>query len=212
MANFDDKYDAVAWHVKGEGQHWGTLDVHIQRIDDYLGNEELGSYKRNYPSMYNTFVPFQQRDEDGVVREYALFSDYYDQIAVMRLPSCEIIAREAGGFCPVDFYVPYEEASLPQYNEDGSVHFQYFGIPGNFGFVAGCYWGDDWSWKIQYLDLSRIEEGILTREEKFGYIWIPTSMSLKAAIDMSWYEDVIYEGEDDSNHCVAITSGKHYEL
>lgn len=27
---------------------------------------------------------------------------------------------------------------------------------GDFGFVWGCIWGDDSSWKVQYLDLSRI--------------------------------------------------------
>ena len=28
------------------------------------------------------------------------------------------------------------------------------------GFVAGCVWGDDSSWKIEYLDLSKADEGI----------------------------------------------------
>jgi len=26
---------------------------------------------------------------------------------------------------------------------------------GAFGFIWGCVWGDDASWKVQYLDLSR---------------------------------------------------------
>ena len=38
------------------------------------------------------------------------------------------------------------------------------------GFVAGCVWGDDSSWKIQYLDLSEADKGILKRDERFGYI------------------------------------------
>jgi hypothetical protein len=55
--------------------------------------------------------------------------------------------------------------------------------PPDFGFVSGCYWGDDSSWKIQYLDLTKIESGIIKREEKFGYIELPPNLSLKEAID-----------------------------
>lgn len=36
----------------------------------------------------------------------------------------------------------------------------------SFGFVAGCIWGDESTWKVQYLDLSKADEGILTREER----------------------------------------------
>lgn len=56
-------------------------------------------------------------------------------------------------------------------------------FPPDFGFVSGCYWGDDSSWKIQYLDLTKIERGIIKREEKFGYIELPSNLSLKKAID-----------------------------
>jgi hypothetical protein len=41
---------------------------------------------------------------------------------------------------------------------------------GTFGFVWGCVWGDDSSWKVQYLDLSDIQQGQLRREERFGYL------------------------------------------
>ncbi|MCD9188358.1 MAG: hypothetical protein LUM44_18215 [Pyrinomonadaceae bacterium] len=56
-----------------------------------------------------------------------------------------------------------------------------------FGFVAGCIWGDDSSWKIQYLDLSEVEKGILKREERFGYIELSDNVSLKDAISLSGY-------------------------
>lgn len=56
-----------------------------------------------------------------------------------------------------------------------------------FGFVSGCIWADESSWKVQYLDLSRAEEGILVREERFGYIELPEGVRLKDAIDMSVY-------------------------
>ena len=56
-----------------------------------------------------------------------------------------------------------------------------------FGFVAGCVWGDDSSWKIQFLDLSEAEKGIIKRDERFGRIELPSNQSLKEAIDMEYY-------------------------
>ena len=52
----------------------------------------------------------------------------------------------------------------------------------SWGFVAGCHWGDDSSWKIEFLDLSRASEGILKRDWRFGYIELPARVSLKDAI------------------------------
>jgi hypothetical protein len=66
-----------------------------------------------------------------------------------------------------------------------------------FGFVAGCIWGDDSSDKVQYLDLSRADRGIIKREEKFGYIELPPKMRLKDAVDMSLYA---YDEEEYSNY------------
>jgi hypothetical protein len=56
--------------------------------------------------------------------------------------------------------------------------------PPKHAFVSGCYWGDDSSWKIQYLDVSRIDEGIIKRDERFGYIVLPENLSLKNAIQI----------------------------
>jgi hypothetical protein len=49
---------------------------------------------------------------------------------------------------------------------------------GDFGFVWGCVWGDDSSWKVQYLDLSRIQEGLLKRDDRFGYVKLATHPKL----------------------------------
>ena len=54
--------------------------------------------------------------------------------------------------------------------------------PPKHAFVAGCYWGDDTSWKIQYLDVSRIDEGVIKRDERFGYIELPRNLSLRDTI------------------------------
>lgn len=58
-------------------------------------------------------------------------------------------------------------------------------LPPDHGFVAGCVWGDDSRWKVQYLDLSRIDEGIVKREERFGYIELPKTVALRNAIHVN---------------------------
>lgn len=87
------------------------------------------------------------------------------------LDSGEIIAAEEpneSGFCPVGFYVPdwrdvHDGSTLP-----GSTHWDKdLEQPAeNFGFV----WGDDSSWKVQYLDLSQVQSGKITRDDRFGYV------------------------------------------
>ncbi len=66
-----------------------------------------------------------------------------------------------------------------------------------FGFVAGCIWGDDSSYKIQYLDLSKADKGIIKREERFGYIELPEEINLREAITMYEFGN---SSEDYSNH------------
>ena len=58
-----------------------------------------------------------------------------------------------------------------------------------FGFVAGCIWGDDGSWKVQYLDLSEVEKGIIKREERFGYIELLENTSLQEGTIISGYKN-----------------------
>jgi hypothetical protein len=49
-------------------------------------------------------------------------------------------------------------------------------------------WGDDTSWKIQFLDLSRLNEKVLVRDDRFGYIeLLGDAESLPDAIDCSGY-------------------------
>ena len=148
----------------GKG-YWSCLKVHILDKD---GNE-LGSYDRNYHSLYNTFVPFIKNG-----KEYALYSKSYTATRVMSLPDCKDLCGEDPsefGFCPTDFLIPdCEKFDIPKEFE------------GNIGFVAGCVWGDDTSWKIQFLDLSKIEDGIFKRDDRFDYIELCSNDSLKDAI------------------------------
>ncbi len=145
---------------------WKYLEVEV-----LLDGKPAGEYTRNYPNLFNTFVPFVQ--EDGGV--YALYSPKYTATRLMRLPECEDIGGEeqhAAGFCPTGYYVPYRPDR---------------GLVGAWGFVSGCVWGDDSSDKVQYLDLSEAVRGRLQREEKFGYLETPSGMTLKEAVNLDLY-------------------------
>jgi hypothetical protein len=78
-----------------------------------------------------------------------------------------------------------------------------------FGFVAGCVWGDDSAWKLQYLDLSRAAEGILRREERFGYLELPDGITLDRAIDLVDYQS---DPAEDYAHHVRITLSQRFDL
>jgi hypothetical protein len=90
-----------------------------------------------------------------------------------------VIAEETPsemGFCPVGFYVPdwwdlHDESIIP-----GSAHWSedLEWASGEFGFVWGCVWGDDSSWKVQHLDLTEIQSGVIRRTERFGYVELAT--------------------------------------
>lgn len=79
----------------------------------------------------------------------------------------------------------------------------------SFGFVAGCVWGDDSTWKIQYLDLSEAENGIVKRDDRFGYIHLPENQSLKDAIDMYDYG---WDEEDESRNYIRINIMQNFDL
>ena len=154
---------------------WNSNIISIYNDKDV----KIGEYTRHYPSFTEaTFHPFVYKGKD-----YALFSSDYTKTSVMTLPDCKVIAEEPNnsfGFCPVDFYVPID----PRNNESGG-----------FGFVAGCVWGDDSDWKIEFLDLREIEKGIIKRDNSiFGYA-VMAEGRLKDSIiidDYDWTED---EGE-----------------
>ena len=148
---------------------WAQVSVEV--LD---GDLVVGTYDRDY-QMLRTFEPFRQGD-----RHFALVSPHYEATSVMDLQTGEIIAEEEG-FCPVGFYVPdwwdIHERDLERGVLPGSLGWTLdheWPSRGDFGFVWGCIWGDDASWKVQYLDLSRIQQGELRREERFGYTILDT--------------------------------------
>jgi hypothetical protein len=145
---------------------WDT--VHVEVLD---GVTVVAGYDRDY-KMLQTFEPFRQGD-----RMFALVSPQYTATAVLDLHTGTIIASEepdAAGFCPVGFYVPdwwdvHDERMNPDHEWP----------TGDFGFVWGCVWGDDQSWKVQYLDLSAVRDGVIRRDDRFGYVELATNAKLE---------------------------------
>lgn len=153
---------------------WRT--VHVDVLD---GDTVVASYDRDY-DMLRTFEPFRQGD-----RMFALISPQYTATSVMDLHTGEIVAAEephAGGFCPVGFYVPdwwdlHDGKTAP-----GSLYWRpvdHEWPVGDFGFVWGCVWGDDTSWKVQFLDLSAVSDGVIRRDDRFGYLKLATNAKLE---------------------------------
>src|SRR5690606_12111241 len=61
-------------------------------------------------------------------------------------------------------------------------------VTGEFGFVSGCVWGDDWAYKVQFIDLSRLSEGLVTSDERFGYFPLPNNLKLADAVKVSEWD------------------------
>lgn len=183
-----DKYVAVGTPKPNDPGTWDSTIVRVYRRGST--SDELApvcEFERNY-SLLHTFEPFRKNG-----RDFALVSRDYTKTAVIDLISGRIVAEEqestpGSGFCPVGFYVP-DWWDL----HDGSI------IPGSpwwnddhewprepFGFVWGCHWGDDSSWKVQYLDLSGVADGVIKREERFGYLELATTGYLSPSLSPTW--------------------------
>lgn len=194
-----DKYVVETTPFETKPGCWNYILCQIYQRDENKNKTKVGEYIRNYSSMYNTFEPFVK---DG--KEYALISRHYTGTAVISLPDCKVIAEEpkdGSGFCPTGFFVPFY-AENDEHDPDDVEDRQQVGIEdylcdfeyaskviGHFGFVCGCHWGDDSSWKIQYLDLSQIEKGIIKRDSRFGYIELMgSSDSLKDNVKVMLFD------------------------
>lgn len=193
-------------NVKNDDGAWDSSKVSV-----YNGNILIGEYLRNY-GLYGamTFYPFKLGNE-----WYALYSAHYTTTRVMKLYDDKIEDWcgqnvDANGFCPVEIYVPRYRVVKGTFDHDGKPYdFNTYAVDCDyrtedeflrdmpefdseqhmdFGFMCGCIWGDDSSWKIRYIDLSKIPEKVLTVTEKFGYWEMPQQLSLKECIDMSNWE------------------------
>jgi len=182
-------YRVVAKTVPSQPGRWNQTEVSIY-LDEGLIKKRLGSYVRNYPSFgVETWLPFSRGGKD-----YALYSRDYTSTRLMELPSCADIGGEephSVGFCPVEYHIPEIEyfEKVPDPHKSAEFRYELRKAPSDVAFVAGCIWGDDSSWKIQCIDLSQVESGIITRDERFGYIALPSGVSLKNGVNLERNED-----------------------
>jgi len=187
---------------------WDSTKVSIYR-EDLL----IGEYIRNYSSGgHKTFYPFLIDKQ-----WYALYSANYTATRVMKLNDTDIEdwcgeEKSAHGFCPAELYIPcynkfhgkinlVEKISEYDYytfdneyknvndfeNERNQAEFverKYC----DFGFLSGCVWGDDSSWKLRYIDLTKVPEKILEITDKFGYWELPNDKELRDCINFSGWE------------------------
>jgi hypothetical protein len=179
-ANGSYKVVIKSVHPKG---YWGHSEISIFAVDNGGSEHELGGYTRNYPAHgLGTWYPFSRGSKD-----YALYSRDYTSTRLMELPSCKDISGEepgSGGFCPVEYYIPEIDdfKKAPDPNKEGSFVYHAVKEPAQIALVAGCIWGDDSSWKIQCFDISQVESGILTRDERFGYVPMPRGITLAQSV------------------------------
>jgi hypothetical protein len=140
---------------------WECLRVKVLDND----GTQVTEYVRNYYTMYATFCPFTRNGKD-----YLLYSKDYSATSLMELPSATELwseSRDTFGFCPVEFFVPDE---------------------GMFGFLSGCIWGDDSSWKLKCIDLRELEQNKITIFEPFGYCPLGGN-TIRESIQWFYYDD-----------------------
>lgn len=157
-------------------------------------------YVRSYPNYSDsTFAPFTTMDG----KDFALISSDYTRVDVVDLEKGEVIGRTPtyNPFCPVQIYVPHinqwemdwgknfkekypdkehRYELLWNYNDPDDDATDHLGnklpiVATQFAFVAGCYWGDDSSWKIQLIDLRDMTQP--NYYEAFGYISMPRNVT-----------------------------------
>lgn len=165
------------------------------------GSDEIGVYARNFPAFSeDTFEPFELNGS-----WFALYSPDYTSTRVMSLPECSDAGGEepaTNGFCPVEYYVPrYRDLAVTHLSNDRVYSQRKFESeaeeatqpPGyeisygpwrslDVGFIAGCIWGDDSSWKLEVVDLSRAAEGLISRAARFGHVQLANRTPLSEAV------------------------------
>jgi hypothetical protein len=176
------------------------------RVGVFRGEEQVGEYQRGYDELYRTFFPFVRGGVWYALYSAAYTKTSVMRLPECEPVGGE--TDGPGGFCPVDYYVPswrwvrdgklsgcghvtyvehdhehadlHDEAAVRAVSEIGAeadvgpVEFA------PFGFVAGCVWGDDSSWKVQVLDLRDASNPV--RTDALGYFVLPDGMALRDAV------------------------------
>lgn len=109
----------------------------------------------------------------------------------------------SGRFCPAVFHVPdvldiLDEKDLQEFKDhqnDTEEDFyeewmKTFLQRRSFGLEAGCVWGDDWSYKVQAIELSEVLEGSVSDDRRFGYFVL--NGELKDVYGKDYFDDDAY--------------------
>lgn len=174
---------SIVWTPIDNGPgHWNS-----NRVEVFRDGLKIGEYERNYSLVAETFYPFQFNDH-----WYAFYSSRYTATRVARLTDKfeDWWGEEPSGmgFCPTEFWVPLgfrssftskdgTEHHFPTwFDSDYKTEEEFSGeaagkpfVWATYGFLSGCYWGDDSSWKLRYIDFSEIENKVVKIQERFGY-------------------------------------------
>lgn len=186
---------------------WDSQLIEIFSQEDKTEPIKIGEYKRDYHTFYDTFCPFQHQNG----KWYALYSPHYEYTRIMELPSCKDISinhdENGDGFCPTGYYIPnyidyhytdrdpIQASKIDNEKDRCKKELKYW----DFGFISGCIWGDDWSWKIEYIDLKEADKGIIKIYPKFGYIWLPNFAKINDVIHMNYYD-----GKDETEIEISV--------
>lgn len=162
-----------------------------QKIGIFNSDGELVyDYIRNYSNFYRTFNYFEHDN-----KPFALISSDYQSTSVLDITNKKIIATTNKGFCPVDYYIPrYVECKDDGYDyrlyehefEESEEKPESIKYDIGHAFVAGCFWGDDWSMKVERLNLSKMLEGEIIQSQDFGYISKFHKLPLKDCITIDY--------------------------
>lgn len=173
-------------------------DYTVTRVMALPSCKDIGGEEPNA----HGFCPVDYYVPSYIEREYVDLDDKVHRHRVNEPDARDLVARATK-------YTPLDEKTgervvveKPDYPVGPLLYYP-------FGFVAGCVWGDDSSWKIQYLDLSEAGRGVIKREERFGYIAMPDGMTLKQAVNM---EDYLYDPEEEWAYNVTIAVQRRFDL
>ncbi len=199
-------YKGTPFSIKTTTVSNGQGFVSSNLVEVFYDKVKIGEYTRNYSCFAKeTFYPFNIDD-----CWYALYSKDYTATRVAKLTETELIdwcgeEESAMGFCPTEFYVPRYK-TFESLNDNPSIAIKEFDNEYNnnpkeyhelsekiyaryvgeyycdYGFLSGCYWGDDSSWKLRFIDLSEIHNKVLKIDERFGYFELPYDRSLAQCV------------------------------
>lgn len=200
--NYHTLYDTfVPFHLNGKDLALYSPDYTATRIMELPSCRNIGGEERDGAG----FCPVDYFVPTYINQEWTSISSYRPE---------ETITRRINNPAEKDLIERTEESRMIHPNTGKEITSSDRFTPLTplthypFGFIAGCYWGDDSSWKIQYLDLAQADKGILKRHERFGYIELPRGVQLKNAIDMYLYGRT----ESDSANYIRINIVQRYDL